>query len=121
MKAIFNRNCILVGWYDQQRNNVFSREMVWIGFVYNGHFFNTYGQWLGGFIRGTYVDRTGKPVAWIEGHAPVGVNVLVSPTMPSIPMMPLPPIRPLMPLMPLRPLTPFGGWSSLDWNEYIRS
>lgn len=121
MKAIFNRNCILVGWYDQQRKYVFSKELVWIGFVYKGYFFNIYGRWLGGLIRGTYVDRIGKPVAWIEGYVPVGGNALVSPTIPSIPMMPLTPIRPLMPLMPLRPLTPLGGWSLLDWNEYIRS
>ena len=124
MKAIFNRNCVLVGWYEPQSKNVFSKEMVWIGFINDGYFFSETAQWLGGFINGTYVDKQGKPIAWIEGSIPMGVNALILPMRPIPPLRPLPPIpplRPLPPIPPLRPLLPFGGWSSLDWNKYIRS
>lgn len=121
MKAIFNRNCVLVGWYDPQDKNVFSKEMQWVGFVNNGYFFSESARWLGGFVNGTYVDKKGRPIAWIEGSAPIGVNVLVVPMMPTVPLRPLTPPRPLIPLIPLRPLTPLGGWSVLEWNEYIKS
>ncbi len=121
MKAIFNRNCVLVGWYESQKKNVFSKEMQWIGFINNGYFFSKSARWLGGFINGTYVDKKGRPVAWIEGSIPFGVNVLMAPTIPMVPLCPLTPLHPLTPLTPLRPLTPIGGWSTLDWNEYIKS
>ncbi len=120
MKAIFNRNCILVGWYDQQNKNVFSKDMVWIGFVNQNYFFLKNSRWLGGFVSGTFVDKMGRPVAWIEGCNPVGCHMLMMPLTPLIPLTPLTPLRPLTPLTPLRPLTPLGGWSRMDWNEYVR-
>ena len=121
MKAIFNRNCVLVGWYEPQNKNVFSKEMRWIGFIDGGYFFSESARWLGGFINGTYVDKKGRPVAWTEGSIPIGVNVLMSPMTPMVPLRPLTPLRPLPPLTPLRPLKPLGDWSTLDWNEYIKS
>lgn len=119
MKAIFNRNCILVGWYEQQNKNVFSREMMWIGFVNNNYFFARNGRWLGGLINNTYVDKMGKPVAWLEGYSPVGCNMLMQPMQPLLPIQPLTPLRPLTPLTPLHPLIPLGGWSVMEWSEYI--
>jgi len=121
VKAIFNRNCILIAWFEPQNKNVFSKEMFWIGFVDNAYFFSASAKWLGGCINGTFVDKNGRPVAWIEGSTPVGVNVLRPPMVPMVPMHPLTPLRPLTPLTPLRPLIPLGGWSPLDWNEYIKS
>lgn len=119
MKAIFNKNCILVGWYDQKNKNVFSKELVWIGFTLNQYFFNLNRQWLGGIVNGTCVDKTGKPVAFIEGYAPIGCNKLMRPGMPYMPLRPLTPLCPLRPMTPLRPLMPLGGWSKIEWNEYI--
>lgn len=120
MKAIFNRNCILVGWYDQQNKNVFSRELTWVGFVNNNYFFAKNGRWLGGFFNGTFVDKIGKPVVWLEGYTPMACNMLLHPLQPLIPLAPLTPLRPLTPLTPLRPLTPLGGWSMMEWNEYLK-
>lgn len=120
MKAIFNRNCVLVGWYEPQNKNVFSKELQWIGFIKNGHFFSISAQWLGGFRNGTYLDKSGRPVAWVEGSTPMGGNALLEPMKPMMPLQPLRPLRPLTPLRPLRPLTPLGGWSILDWNKYVK-
>lgn len=121
MKAIFNKNCILVGWYDPQRKNVFGREMQWIGFVNNIYFFSKNASWLGGFVNGVYVDRQGRPVAWIDGSRPRRINALMTPMTPSVPLYPLIPLRPLTPLRPLQPLNPLGGWSPLEWDEYINN
>jgi hypothetical protein len=112
---------MLVGWYDQQNRNIFNKDLKWIGFINNGNFFSTSARWIGGFMNGTYVDKKGRPVAWIEGSVPVGGNVLIAPITPMVPLCPLTPLRPLTPLTPLRPLTPLGGWSLMDWNEYIES
>lgn len=122
LKAIFNRKCMLVGWYDQQNRNIFSKELLWIGFVTDCYFFDRNAQWLGGFVKGTFVDKMGKPVAWIEGCIPEGCNILlrpVQPLKPLKPLEPLTPLRPLAPLAPLRPLVPLGGWSEIDWYKYI--
>lgn len=119
MKAIFNKNCVLVGWYETQNKNVFNNDMQWIGFINNGYFFSKTAHWLGGFINGTYVDVKGRPVAWNEGSTPVGVNILPAPIVPMIPLQPLSPLHPLKPLTPMRPLIPLGGWSELEWNDYI--
>lgn len=119
MKAIFDKNCILVGWYEQQNKNVFSRELIWIGFVDGNYFFAKSGRWLGGFINGTFVDKAGKPVVWLEGYTPMAAKLLMPPIQPMIPAQPLTPLRPLMPLTPLRPLVPLGGWSIMKWNDYI--
>ena len=121
MKAIFNKNCMLVGLYEPQNNNVFNKDMQWIGFVSNRNFFLKSTRWLGGFVNGTFVDKKGRPVAWIEGSVPIGVNILVPPMIPMPPLCPITPLRPLCPMPPLRPITPLGGWSVLDWNEYIKS
>lgn len=119
MKAIFNKNCILVGWYDQRNRNVFNKELMWIGFMDNNYFFAIDRRWLGGVVNGTYVDKSGKPVAFIEGYSPIGCNKLMQPGMPYVPLHPMIPLRPLKPITPFRPLTPLGGWSKIEWDEYI--
>ena len=111
----------MVGWYEPQKKNVFDKEMQWIGFVRDGYFFSKTANWFGGFISGTFVDKGGKPVAWIEGSSPIVGNVLFTPVTPVIPLRPLPTLLPLNPLTPLRPLTPMGGWSNQEWNDYIRN
>lgn len=119
MKAIFNRNCILMGWYDPQNRNVFDKDMMWLGFVVKNYFYRENCRWLGGLVNGTFVDKTGRPVAWLEGYSPASCHMLMQPFMPMRPLTPLTPLRPLMPLMPLRPLVPLGGWSKKEWSEYL--
>ncbi len=101
MKAIFDRNCKCVGWQDENSEMVFNDDMQWLGFVRDGNFFSCNSTWLGGFCNGSFNDRRGRPVAWVDGSPPQGTT---------------PPLRPLR---PLRPLTPLGGWSHLSWESYI--
>lgn len=70
MKAIYNKNSELVGWYEPQKKNVFGKEMQWIGFVKNDYFFSRNARWIGALVNGVYVDKQGRPVAWTAGSIP---------------------------------------------------
>ena len=118
MKAIFDKWCNCVGWIDEKSLMVFSKEMSWIGFVKDNYFFSPKAIWLGALINGSFVDRQGKPVAWLNGSQPKGRLPLLRPLTPLIPITPLRPLRPLTPLSPLQPLAPLGGWSDLEWSTY---
>ena len=120
MKAIFDRNCNCTGWYNEKDGMVYDAEIRWIGFIKQKYFFGKQMNWLGALINGTFVDRNGRPVAWIQGHNPRGCAPLQYPLTPVCPLHPLQPLRPLAPLRPLRPLTPVGGWSVCNWNEYVK-
>lgn len=120
LKPIFDKKSILVAWLDTDENNVFGTNMQWIGFIKNGYFFSKSCKYLGGYSKGTFVDKNGHPVAWLEGTLPVPTAVLPSTILiPIRPFTPITPIRPLQPLTPLRPLSPIGGWSKYSWNEFI--
>lgn len=119
MKAIFDKNCDLVGWYDNKNNMIFDTEMRWVGFVVSGYIFYRTSTWLGGYYEGSINDKQGKPVAWVDGNQPRGTLPLMRPLRPLRPLTPLRPLRPLRPLHPLRPLTPLGGWSRLSWKEFL--
>lgn len=119
MKAIFDKNTRCVGWINEDSLMVFSTDMGWVGFIRDSYFFSSSLLWLGGLFDGSFVDRSGKPVAWVSGFRPKGRMPLFRPLKPLRPLTPLRPLRPLTPLSPLLPLTPLGGWSNLDWNEYI--
>ena len=119
MKGIFDKNCVLVGWIDQDSMMIFGTNLAWIAFSVKGNVFNTRCNWLGAFVKGTFVDHNGHPVAWIDGATPVPTGMLSRPITPLRPLVPLMPLMPLRPLHPLRPLTPIGGWSKLTWNNYI--
>ena len=119
MKAIFDRHCNLVGWYDSDTKNIFDENMEWIAFLINGFVYNIQCGWIGAYVEGTFVDHFGKPVAWIDGSTPKGCGMLLQPLRPLLPLRPLRPLRPLTPLRPLRPLDPLGGWSSLEWERYV--
>lgn len=118
MTPIFNKSCLCVGWCNTE-GMVFSNSLKWIGFVVDQSFFSNNLKWLGGLINGTFIDKKGKPVAWLQGFQPKGANVFSPTTYPVRPIAPIRPIRPLQPLKPLKPLTPLGGWSTLDWNSYL--
>ena len=119
MKAIFDKHCNCVGWYDENKEMVYNTELSWIGFITNGYFFSPNTEWIGAMKKGTFVDKNGKPVAWIEGATPVATSRLAIPLRPLRPFRPLRPLKPLRPFRPLRPMTPIGGWSTYSWEEYI--
>ncbi len=119
MKAIFDKNNDLVGWLEEESYNVFDSKMVWIGFVKDSYFFDTKASWLGGFVSQNFVDKQGKPVAWIQNAKIQGSSALAVPMLPSIPLRPIKPIQPIRPIRPLRQITPLGGWSMMSWPQYI--
>ena len=119
MKGIFDKNCFMTGWIDQVSMMIFNMDMKWIAYVVEGNVFSTSQSLLGAYIKGTFVDKKGHPVAWVEGAHPIPTGVLSRPLTPLKPLSPLTPLMPLRPLQPLRPLTPVGGWSLLNWNDYI--
>lgn len=121
MKAIYNKNNSLVGWYDQKQDYVFSKDLIWIGFIENGNFFSGNLEWIGGLKKGTFLDKQGHPIGWIDGSLPLESENLKQPLTPKRKKPPLKPLAPLQPLQSLPPLPPLGGWSKLDWNEYIKS
>lgn len=118
MIPIFEKNCVCVGWYNTD-GMVFGTNLQWLGFVRDKYFFSMELSWLGALANGTFVDKNGKPVAWLQGFQPKGTAHLVHPVRPIRPITPIRPIRPLQPLKPLKPLTPLGGWSEFSWNNYI--
>ncbi len=106
MQAIIDKNCDLVGWLNG--NHLFNTNMDWIAFHTNNHFFSADNlNWLGAFNSGTLLDTNGKVVAWIMGTSPQGT------------MRPMRPMRPMTPMRPMRPMTPMGGWSNLNFNQWL--
>ncbi len=118
MKAIFDKSSNLVGWIEKE--HVFDLNLNWIAFLSNGNIFSSNKvKWLGPFNQGSFLDRDGKPVAWIEGVKPSGTLKPLVPTTPFRPFTPLRPLNPLKPLKPLQPLVPLGGWSKISWEMYL--
>lgn len=52
MKAIFDKNCKCVGWYNENDGMVYDNEMRWIGFISKNYFFADTTEWLGGLQMG---------------------------------------------------------------------
>ncbi len=118
MTPIFDAGCALVGWFDG--THVFGLDLDWIAFHGQGNVFTSTlsTEWLGPLHDGAFLDRQGRPVAWLEGTSPQGS---LAPAAPLRAMRPLPPKRPLFPRMPLspaEPLAPATGWSALSWLEW---
>lgn len=120
MNPIFDRNSRLVGWINEKDNMIYDASMRWIGFKRNDSIFTNNSNWVGGYYKNTFVDKQGKPVAWLGNHQPCGCGKLSEPLTPLRPLTPLTPLRPLTPLTPLRPPTPLDGWSNLDWHLFWR-
>ena len=45
MKAIFDKNCKCVGWYNENDGMVYDNEMRWIGFISKNYFFFFFSEW----------------------------------------------------------------------------
>ena len=77
MQAIYDKNSRLVGWADAQDHMLFDTNMNWIGFIDNAYVFSRYSNWLGAYYNGSFVDRNGRPVAWIAGNQAQGTGRLL--------------------------------------------
>jgi hypothetical protein len=119
MTPIFNKETTqLTAWVDDD-GYIFSTNFEWIAFVEKDYVFSNNCRWLGGLYKGTIIDKDGRPVAWLENTIPQSTTSLLAPPIPLTPLSPLAPLNPLMPLKPLVPLTPLGGWSELNWKNFI--
>ena len=118
MTPIYDKNVQLSAWFDGE--HIFDLNLNWVAFLSSGHFFAANALiWLGVMHDGALLDRNGQPVAWLEGAIPKGA---LKPNKPMTPRKPLPPKKPLYPGLPLppgRPLTPMGGWSALEWQQWL--
>lgn len=118
MTPIFDPHADLLGWFDGE--HVFDTELNWVAFIDDGHVFSADSlEWLGPLHEGSFLDTHGKPVAWLTGSSPSSTLAPLRPLIPLRPLTPLTPLMPLTPLKPLVPLTPLGGWSILDWSEWL--
>jgi len=120
MTPIFDQNVQLSGWFDGE--NIFDLNLEWVAFHSDGHFFSADTlNWLGPMNKGALLDQNGKPVAWLEGASVSSTLKPLTPLRPLKPLKPLRPLTPLNPLSPLKPLNPLGGWSTLDWVQWLNA
>lgn len=115
---IFDKDTWHVGWFCDGK--VFDLHMRWLAFAHDGHLFDaTTLDWLGPLLDGSLIDRTGRPVAWLLGAQPRGIDMPLPPMRPPLPKAPMRPVRPIAPRRPLFPRHPLGGWSTLAWAQWI--
>ena len=120
MKPIFDKHVQLCGWFDGE--NIFDLNLNWVAFLDSGNTFAASTlSWLWPLNEGSFLDRLGKPVAWLEGSNPNGTTKPLTPLKPLKPLQPLRPLKPLTPLKPLNPLPPPGGWSGLGWTQWFNA
>ncbi len=118
MTPIFDADCRHVGWFDG--THVYDMNVDWIAFHSKGNVFTSRpsGEWLGPLHEGSFLDRQGRPVAWLQGTAPHGGLMPSAPQGAMRPLRPKKPLRPRTPLFPTKPLTPSTGWSPVTWLEW---
>ena len=118
MTPIFDADCQHVGWFDG--THVYDMSVDWIAFHAKGNVFTSRpsGDWLGPLHEGSFLDRQGRPVAWLQGTAPHGGLMPSAPMGAMRPLRPKKPLRPRTPLFPTKPLTPSSGWSPMSWLEW---
>lgn len=120
MTPVFEKSALHAGWLEESSGNLFSADMRWSGFVYAGNVYAANGQWLGGFRDGSFLDRLGKPVAWLQGIKPRGCGGLSGAVIPPAwPEPAAPAFRPC-PAFAAVPETPAAGWSELTWQGYLK-
>jgi len=122
MIALYNQDCILVGWLDNEEY-IYDLEMNWIAYASNGNVWSTKtNKWLGPIHGLNCLDKTGKPVAWSPEDYVEGLMIskeYIEPIAPKMPLEPLAPLAPLEPLKPLAPIEPRVGWAKVSFEEWI--
>ena len=118
MTPIFDADCRHIGWFDG--THVYDMSVDWIAYHSKGNVFTSLpsGDWLGPLHEGSFLDRRGRPVAWLQGTAPHGALMPSAPLRAMRPLRPKKPLRPRTPLFPTKPLTPSCGWSPVSWLEW---
>lgn len=120
MTPLFDKNCYLVGWMSDDRDNIFDCDMNWVAYINGGNIWSaSTDNWLGVAYGLNARDTQGKTVFWNPDQPIENTLVPLRPLKPIKPIQPLRPLSPLIPLRPLRPLTPLGGWSNLGWNSFL--
>ena len=116
-QAVYNRLGWGVGWL--KGNVVFDNEGVPRAFIQEGSVFHFNGFYLGEFETGFFRDRTGRTQAFL-GDARGG-PLLPSMVPPSGPpeFSPVPRL-PVKSRKPSRPATPSLGWSTRDFQQFLR-
>ncbi len=118
MTPVFDSGANHVAWFDG--HHFFDLHQNWVAYAANGHVFSSASNtWLGPFHSGSLLDRNGKPVGWLQNTTPSGTLKPLKPLSPFKPLKPLRPLRPLQPLKPLRPLQPLGGWSEMQFAQWL--
>lgn len=118
MNPLYDQRCVLVGWFNG--DHVFDTDLNWVAFRSGNNVFSSSSMaWLGPINDASFQDRYGKPIVWLAGASPSGTLRPLSPMRPLKPLNPLRPLRPLNPFQPLQPLAPLGGWSSLNWQQWL--
>ncbi|WP_041277487.1 4-fold beta flower protein [Desulfotalea psychrophila] len=120
MTPIYGRDAELTGWYDGM--NIFSLDLDWLAFHNDGNLFSAHNlKWLGPVDDGLFLDREGKPVAWIEDCTPSTSTKPIKPPPPSPPAKPFKPLQPIDPTKPLKALIIQDGWSTLTWQQWLKA
>lgn len=119
IKPIFDPQAIHVGWHNGIY--IFDNQLDWVAFEYQGDLFSsTHATWLGPLVDGTFLDQTGKPVAWLAGTIPTGFRIgTAQPKAPIVPIAPKNLEVPRFPTGAMKQLSPLGGWSKLSWIEWL--
>jgi hypothetical protein len=122
MLAIFNRACDLVGWLEIQGNTsyIFDQDWNWIAFADGSAVFSTNtSHWIGAFVKNTFVDKQGRPIAWVEGCEPVPSFAPMKPMSPEIPRKLKHISKPSAPAKPASPALALHEWSQLQWSTWL--
>ena len=117
IQAVFNRLGWGVGWL--KGNVVFDNEGVPRAFIQEESVFHFNGFYLGEFETGFFRDRTGRPLAFLDDAR--GGPFLPSMVPPSGPpeLSPVPRL-PVRSRKPSRTVTPSLGWSTHDFQQFLR-
>jgi hypothetical protein len=119
MTPVYDADTRLVAFFDGQ--HVFAAgSLEWLAFHSRGDVFAAAsGHWLGPFHEGSFLDRAGRPVAWLVGATPAARLGAAAPLALQRPLPPKRPLHPRAPLAPRRPLVPVDGWSALSWDQWL--
>jgi hypothetical protein len=120
MKALFNKDCELVGWLKDSHDHIFDIEMSWVAYIKIGNVWSSEsGNWCGPINGYNCLDQNGKVVAWNPDQGVRGSVKPVTPVRAVRAVRPIRPVRPVSPVKPVSPVTPVGGWSILTFNAWI--
>ena len=118
------RTCHLVAWISVGEF-IFDLDMEPVAFIIGGRAFSMEnGEWLGLVNVRTLLSRSGKPVAFNPDQ---GINHKMEPMVgikpverAPLPPKPTKPMQPETPITPEKPRTPIQGWSSLNFEQWLK-